>query len=324
MKELQILQKGEYYGVADKEGNWIVEPIYDEISEFHHGYARIKKDDLYGLINEEGKIIVPVEYDEIEGQHNISFDYEKGTLEKFDYSYFVEGRIIVGKYDIINGEIVWQWGFVDEEGNPITPIHFDAVEPFKDGLAKVYKDRGYGLIDLNGNWVLRPTHENIGDFHLSEEYAKIDPLAYVVEIEDFKEDLAVVAVQRGWDKKYGYIRRDGSWFKEPIYDSAGHFQDGVARVELGHWGLIDKKGDWVVKSKFSRIEDFHEGLAVAADVCKKSDYFFFKYGYIDKKGKWVIPPKFCAAEPFHKGIAKVIETRDGEVKQIDKNGKYIP
>ena len=96
MKDLKISQKGGYYGVTDNEGNWIVEPIYDEISDFHHGYARIKKDDLYGLINEKGLVVIPVEYDEIKGRIDISFDYEKGVFKKYDYSYFPEGRTIVG------------------------------------------------------------------------------------------------------------------------------------------------------------------------------------------------------------------------------------
>lgn len=323
MKKLEIAKERDYFGLRTDDGKWILEPVYDEISEFNGGYARIKKDDLVGLVNEDGRIVIPLEYDEIKGGHEISFDYEKGKLEKFDYSYFSQKRAIVGKSSIKDGKVVWQWGFVNEEGETVTPIHFDKVKPFKDGIAKVRKEGGIGLIDLNGDWILHPIQKNIGEFHLSKEDEEQHPLSYVVEIENFHEDLAVVAVQRGWDKKYGYIRRDGSWFKEPIYYSARPFNEGVGQVEYGHWGIIDKKGDWVVKSKFSWIGDFHEGLAVAKDLSQNPDDFFNKCGYINIKGQWIIPPQFYMANPFHEGIAQVMKRPDGKWENIDKTGNFI-
>ena len=45
MKKLEIAKERDYFGLITGDGKWILEPVYDEISEFNGGYARIKKDD---------------------------------------------------------------------------------------------------------------------------------------------------------------------------------------------------------------------------------------------------------------------------------------
>lgn len=50
--------QNEKWGFEDKDGNIVVECVYDYVTEFNiYGYAGIKKDGLWGVIDEEGNIV---------------------------------------------------------------------------------------------------------------------------------------------------------------------------------------------------------------------------------------------------------------------------
>ena len=36
---------------------------YDEITDFHEGFARVRQGDKWGYINEKGTLITPIKYD---------------------------------------------------------------------------------------------------------------------------------------------------------------------------------------------------------------------------------------------------------------------
>jgi hypothetical protein len=82
------------------------------------------------------------------------------------------------------------------------------------------------------------------------------------------------------------------------FESAGNFHKGVAPAARDkRWGLIDRKGNWVVRPRYTNMGLGSEGLfAVQSDG---------DWGYIDAKGASVIAPRFEAAEAFDSGVAAV-------------------
>lgn len=73
-------------GVVDMKGEFIVPYKYDEIENFHNGYARITKyfglsGDRYGLIDKEGKEVFPPDYASIEVVKNIGNQLEVIALD---------------------------------------------------------------------------------------------------------------------------------------------------------------------------------------------------------------------------------------------------
>jgi hypothetical protein len=57
----------EEWGFISKEGDFIVEPQYDEAYEFCEGLAPVKTGDKWGYIDKEGKFIIEPQFDDAGG-----------------------------------------------------------------------------------------------------------------------------------------------------------------------------------------------------------------------------------------------------------------
>ncbi len=70
------------WGFKDKDGNIVVEPVYDIVTEFNQfGFAGVKKDDLWGVIDEQGKIVVSPSYTiTVTGNPSFAGEYYKVNL----------------------------------------------------------------------------------------------------------------------------------------------------------------------------------------------------------------------------------------------------
>lgn len=109
------------------------------------------------------------------------------------------------------------FGFVSREGDEM-PQKYVRVSPFKEGLAAVQTQDGWGFIDETGKLVI-PCR-----FQLAK---------------DFSDGLAAVNL----NKKWGYVDKKGTLVVEPVFDSAGNFQHGLARVRSRsyYWGVLRKE-----------------------------------------------------------------------------------
>ncbi len=86
----------------------------------------------------------------------------------------------------------------------------------------------------------------------------------------------------------GFKDKDGKVVIEPKFDrfpGVGQYHfigDKLNVYKDGKWGVIDRKGNWLIKPKFDLLLKYSEGLAAA---CLDG-----KCGYIDEKGNWAIKP----------------------------------
>lgn len=81
------------------------------------------------------------------------------------------------------------------------------------------------------------------------------------------------------NKKWGYIKKDGSTLVKPKYTEAESFEDGVARVRnIKGWGLIDTTGKEILIPAFIYISEFVEGKAKVVMIGGQ-------FTYINKKGE---------------------------------------
>jgi len=172
----------------------------------------------------------------------------------------------------INGK----FGYVDDSGASVIEPQFDGASNFSDGLALVNVSGKSYYIDKTGKMV-------------------IGPLTFIGAAK-FSEGLAVV-----WhDLKYGYIDKSGQVTIDLQFDFAGHFSEGLARVNIGlkspfgqsgKWGYINKQGQIVIEPQFDSAEDFSNGLAHVNLGGKRIGHNPVLQGgenyYIDKTGKKV-------------------------------------
>lgn len=124
------VKAGEKWCYIDKTGKRITEPIFKDVYDFSDGMARVSTGDKYGYIDRTGKLVIP----------------EKFQLFSGDFSEGLAPACIEKN----------KCGYIDKTGKFNTePVFYEAL-PFEGGLASVWTDalsRAY--IDHSGKFVWR-------------------------------------------------------------------------------------------------------------------------------------------------------------------------
>lgn len=53
-------------GIINRQGQWVVEPVYEEMQMLDNAKCIVKQNDKYGMLNEKLQLSLPIEYDNIE------------------------------------------------------------------------------------------------------------------------------------------------------------------------------------------------------------------------------------------------------------------
>ncbi|EIQ3151057.1 WG repeat-containing protein, partial [Campylobacter coli] len=113
------------WSFLDKNGEFAIEPKFDNLGVFSEGLAGVGLNGKYGFIDKSGKIVIEPKFDNL--------------------GVFSEGLAGVG----LNGK----YGFIDKNGEFVIKPKFDEAWDFSEGLAKVELNRKYGFMDKNGKIV---------------------------------------------------------------------------------------------------------------------------------------------------------------------------
>ncbi|WP_237561870.1 WG repeat-containing protein [Flagellimonas algicola] len=131
-----FFMKDNGYGYLNKQGEIVIEPIYEGTYDFHEGLGAFLLNKKFGFLNKEGKVVINNEYENVGD--------------------FSNGLCAVQK----NGK----WGYIDHKGKVGIAFEFDAVRDFNEGFASVQKQNKVGFIDKNGDWLIGPKFDNGLDF----------------------------------------------------------------------------------------------------------------------------------------------------------------
>ena len=164
-------------GLIDKNGNWVVEPEYDEIWAPHKsGYRVIVKDSKHGILDSTGTIIYPAEYGYIsiipdgfiltKGGKQWQVDFEGNIVQPFmfDNTYYLNypigynecGEIKYAFADFVKYEVMNSYGIMNRiTGEPITPAIYSDINMLSKDLFEVqeYDSYDWYLLDTKGNVV---------------------------------------------------------------------------------------------------------------------------------------------------------------------------
>ena len=162
-------------GLIDKNGNWVVEPEYDEIWAPHKsGYRVIVKDSKHGILDSTGAIIYPAEYGYIsiipdgfvlnKGGKKWQVDFDGNTVQPFMFenTYYLKypigynecGDIEYAFADFAKYEVMSCYGVMNRiTGEPITPAIYSDINMLSKDLFEVQKTESsdWLLMDTNGN-----------------------------------------------------------------------------------------------------------------------------------------------------------------------------
>lgn len=164
-------------GLIDKSGNWVVEPLYDEIWTPHKsGYRVIVKNSKHGVLNADCAIVYPAEYGYIniipdgfvltKGGKQWQVDFEGNIVQPFmfDNTYYLNypigynecGEIQYAFADFVKYEVMNSYGIMNRiTGEPITPAIYSDINMLSKDLFEVqeYDSYDWYLLDTKGNVV---------------------------------------------------------------------------------------------------------------------------------------------------------------------------
>ena len=121
------------------------------------------------------------------------------------------------------------------------------------------------------------------------------------QVDGFYDGLAAVRHHNG---KWGFVNEKGTLVIPAVFDEAYSFDEGVSRVVRNDlYGLIDKKGKFIVPCKYKSIGVCLEGFLSVQDAETG------KEGFIDKTGKIVVPLKYDIVDRFFDGMAFVYKEK---------------
>lgn len=137
-------------GIIDRQGQWVIEPVYSDISSFRNGYRTLERNDSIMLVDSMLNIILPLqEGRDISVTDNgiITKTYRNRPGEMYD----LEGKRIPGA---VYNEVA-KLEYINEEGNTVTCPH-NLMYYFNNGHDD-YEGELYGLMTSDG----RPLTEAI-------------------------------------------------------------------------------------------------------------------------------------------------------------------
>jgi hypothetical protein len=241
----RVKAKGKW-GLIDRDGTFVCEPIYQELHGFYEGIAAFA-DTNVGSTSWQGL------YDRNGADWN-------GLLFAPERSNRILG--------------LGSWGYIDSTGRPIATDRFELVRNFSEGLAGVRLNGKWGFVNSNGALVIEPRFDGVRDFRnglcvvmFGARCGLIDTGGrFVIEprfyyLREHLEGLACAAMDRG---SYGYIDSSGSYTIKPQFSHATDFHCGLAAASIeGQRGYINTQGNFI----YSYLEspDFGRALGRFCD-----------------------------------------------------------
>ena len=256
------LEQDGKYGVIDREGNIVVEPVYSTIDIPNPTLpVFIKSDDgqnFSAIDNNGNNILTGYESVEAISINNISSNipYEKTVLK------YKQGGL---------------YGLIDMQGNKITDNIYNSITniDYKEGNLKVEQNGQYGVINIKGTTIIKPEYESIIADGYYDEETKYERAGFILRIK----------TDDGY--KFGYADRKGKIILEPLYNEISRITEitgddiFLITANNGRYGVV-KNGKEVLKNDFTDINfDQNNNLLIL----QKDN----SWGVVDLEGNNIVP-----------------------------------
>ena len=315
-KKLKAKKGDNGWGYVDANGNWVIEPQFDDAWNFQEGFGRVEVNQKQGFIRPDGSYfrepVFEFAYDFSDGLSYFEIKDENGKeksgILKSDGTYFAEPI-----YD-------WIGYYLDEQGNScngmefkngliyvtlgknsnkkkmgclredgtflLTPDRYTYIGPFVNGYSKIWAihNKKYGIFSIEGDVIAEPAYDEVD---LSEEGF------FPVKLDD----------------KRGLLDAKGSVIFEPVYDRVCVLGEGVAKAVKDDESILANSDGILLTAHFDEVNNFSEGVARV----KVAD----KYGYIKTDGSYLAEPIFDEAKKFNDGQAAIVQGRKRGVLKLD-------
>lgn len=264
-----------YYriGLIDRSGKFITQPKYEQFEAISEGRRAFRLDGKWGFMDSNGKVVIEPKYAAVQP--------------------FSEGLAAVTEQQWGGGfsrPFPSAWGFIDRDGKLVIPHQYPSADSFHDGLALVCENyrnisgKPEGFIDKTGKLQL-PSERYLskgfeGGVAVRSQKRKcwlIDTTGKALTDDSYDqfgtaEDKSwrlsgegLIPVKRG--SLWGFIDTRGNCVIAPQFNEVGHFQEGLAVVQVtpGHLAYIDHQGKIQLDENYEKAGTFKDGLAIVTN-----------------------------------------------------------
>ncbi|WP_233585332.1 WG repeat-containing protein [Micromonospora sp. BL1] len=218
-------EEQQLWGYADAAGEMVIAHRYAEAQPFHEGLAWVRRPEAsrWALIDTSGAALI---------------EANNGYRSVVPFSEGLSWVSMDGK---------GRWMAVDRMNIVKIPPGYEEARPFRNGLAAVRQNGGWGAVDLTGEVVVPTRYHRLGT-----------PLADGREVDGFTADGLAVVELAG---RRGVVDRAGRVVVTPAYPTVVvHPVAFLVATESGRWGALDRRGEPL-------IDPVHPGrAAVVAEI----------------------------------------------------------
>ena len=163
LSQLFLFRKSGKWGYNDITGQTIIEPIFEDATEFREGLAAVRISGKWQFIDTRGHVRINCDrYECVQSFH--------------------EGRAAVKRNGL--------WGYIDTRGTEIVPPLFEIASALREGMAVAKENGLYGYIDRNGEWIISPQFEYAISFR--DGKAKVQKETKIYQIDKSGRSLYVI------------------------------------------------------------------------------------------------------------------------------------
>ena len=146
---------GNAIGMIDHQGNWALQPIYENIQYEGNGSWKVEKEDNEGLVNDKMELVMPIEYTSIdvsqEGIYSLH-PQDNGMMKLYDF----DGKTVLNPTVISDVyQLYYETDKKDEDNEYIrehATLRYYLSYPFSNKM---------GLITVDGKIITNPIYEDI-------------------------------------------------------------------------------------------------------------------------------------------------------------------
>lgn len=264
------------YGIVDKAGNYIVEPLYYDVAPSKEGsIMALFENEKWGLIDYNGEIIFEPKFNWITNLYNNlslfrcgdkSGIIEKGGKIVLESKKIKEFRFFFGQKLIFKEKD--KFGIMDNSGKIILkPIYDKIISRRKESFYPIKKDGKWGYLNSEGKIIIRPKYEKITKFYYGKACVKFKNKWGIINekgkfiinnkydyLSGFNSDGITCFAING---KYGAMNANFEIIVKPLYDQEFFFFDGIARIiQNGKESYINEQGKTLSFHGFKPLDFF--------------------------------------------------------------------
>lgn len=269
----------------------------EEIVEKDYKYFLAFRDNKYGVIDSQGNTVVDANYDKIaipnprkavficsnEGdeKNTILNEKKERIFENYDNveEIGLEGLITSLPYEksVLKYKENGKYGLIDFDGNKIVKATYEEIKglKYKEGELLAKLDGKYGVINIKGAKIINFDYDNI------------EADKYYTEGEKHKKSGYIICITTKEGYRYGYISNKGTKMLDPIYNDVKRVTDikgediYIIASKNGQYGLLKNKEE-LIDFKYQAIEynDANNLLIINKGT---------KYGVRTLTGKEIVP-----------------------------------